>query len=276
MDAPREQPVQLRSDDALLRGMLHTPTADADRRAAVVICPPFAEEKKCAHRVLVHAARALTQAGFAALRFDLSSTGESTGDPAAGCPSRWCEDIERAIEFLWQATGADSLGLLGLRLGGTLAANVARAFRPQWLMLWEPVVNGRRYLQLNVRRSLIKKMLTEGERFNAKQATAGQKGEPDDVDFDGHFVSARCQDEISKIDMLGDADAAAQRVFVLGIGPRETLSRELSGLVDAYQSAGAEVASAAVREPPFWSLIGLVRGEAAIGATLAWLSNGSA
>ncbi|MGD8239192.1 MAG: alpha/beta hydrolase, partial [Armatimonadota bacterium] len=86
MDDSIEQAVQFRSADALLRGMLHTPPAAADRRAAVAVCPPFAEERKCGHRVLVHAARALARAGFSVLRFDLSGTGESTGDPAAGCP----------------------------------------------------------------------------------------------------------------------------------------------------------------------------------------------
>jgi len=264
--------VEFRSSDAVLRGMLHMPAGDGDRRAAVVICPPFAEEKKCAQRVLVHAARALAQAGFVVLRFDLSGTGESTGDPAAGCPSRWREDIERAIEFVWQATDAHRLGLLGLRLGGTLAAEAATGLQPEWLVLWEPVVNGRRYLQLNVRRSLIKKMLTQGEQFDAKQAAGKQRDGHEDMDFDGHFVSARCQDEISSVDMLGSADAAAQNVFLLGIGPRDTLSREQGGLVEAYDAAGAKVTGAAVREPPFWSLVGLVRGDAAIRETLAWLN----
>ncbi|MGD8239387.1 MAG: hypothetical protein PVH68_12590, partial [Armatimonadota bacterium] len=164
------------------------------------------------------------------------------------------------------------LGLLGLRLGGTLAAEVARGVQPAWLVLWEPVVNGRRYLQLNMRRSLIKKMLTEGEQFDAGQAAGGSQGQGQDADFDGHLVSARCQDEINSIDMLGDADAVAEKVFVLGIGPRDALSRELAGLVEAYEKSGAAVGRAAVREPPFWNTVGLVRGDAAVGATLEWLA----
>jgi exosortase A-associated hydrolase 2 len=272
MSDPHEQAVQFRSGDALLRGMLHTPSAGAS--AGIVICPPFAEEKKCAHRVLVHAARAFAQAGFVALRFDFSGIGESTGDPSAGCPSRWRQDIERATEFLWQSTSADRLGLLGLRLGATLAAAVARDMAPEWLMLWEPIVNGQRYLRLNMRRSLIKKMITEGDEYDAKAAANERQGGPEDVDFDGHVVSARCQAEISEVDLVGEATAAAQKTLVLGIGPRDTLSRELTGLAEAYQAAEAPIASSAVREPPFWNMIGLVRGDETIRATMDWLAPG--
>ncbi|MFQ6097910.1 MAG: alpha/beta fold hydrolase [Armatimonadota bacterium] len=269
-----EQHVQFASGDCLLRGILHTPDAECNRRAAFVFCPPFAEERKCAHRVLVRCARRFCDLGFSVLRFDLSGTGESEGAAADAAPDRWREDVHAAIAFVREAVGARHVGLLGLRLGASLSAQVAAERDDvQWLVLWEPVVNGPRYLSLNLRRSLIKQMLTQGKDFEATRSAAASEAGPRDTDFDGHRVSAACQEQISQIDLTSLQRLTAPHVLLLHIGPREVLSKECQAFLDHLRTLAVNVTAEAVREQPFWNLIGLVEGEAAVSGTVNWLNS---
>ena len=59
----------------------------------------------------------------------------------------WQSNIDEAIEHLKRTCGAETVMLLGQRFGGTLAAEVAKR-RPDVnsVVLWEPVIDGRIYL----------------------------------------------------------------------------------------------------------------------------------
>jgi len=110
-----EQVIEIPSQDASLHGVLHLPCQGQDR--ALVFCHPFAEEKKCAHRTFVEAARACAEVGWAVLRFDLRGCGDSPGSFAQYDLDDWCEDIANAADYVRQATGNEHVGLLGLRPG---------------------------------------------------------------------------------------------------------------------------------------------------------------
>jgi pimeloyl-ACP methyl ester carboxylesterase len=60
----------------------------------------------------------------------------------------WENDIKSAIAELGSITGSTRVSLIGLRLGATLAAKVAVWLDPRVnsLVLWDPVVDGRAYL----------------------------------------------------------------------------------------------------------------------------------
>lgn len=253
--------------------MLHLPAEV--KGSPFVFCPPFAEEKKCSYRVMVHAAWRLAELGRAVLRFDLTGTADSEGDPAEGAPSRWRRDIEAAIGFAKEQTDSAKVSLLGLRLGSSLAAQVtAHRDDVDELVLWEPIVNGPTYLSHNLRRSLIKRALTEGEGFDATTSTQREAGDGH-VDFDGHLVGARCQEEIKEIDLLSRPAPRAERVLIVNITPRPSLTKACQQLHDQYREAGCEVEAVPVREQPFWNLIGLVTGQASIEATVEWLGQPS-
>ncbi len=115
---------------------------------AVLLCPPWGQEYLRAHRSMRRLAELLAAAGCEALRFDYYGTGDSAGDmPDATVPG-WELDIEAAIDELKDASGARKVGIVGLRLGGTLAARVAarRARDIAALVLWDPVISGAEYL----------------------------------------------------------------------------------------------------------------------------------
>ena len=125
---------------------------EAARRArpnrAVVLCYPWGAEYIHGYRSMRQLAKMLTANGIHTLRFDYFGTGDSAGSTTEGDVSGWETDIQSAIEELMDTTGATQVSLVGLRLGATLAANVAVRAGPvvNSLVLWDPVVSGAEYL----------------------------------------------------------------------------------------------------------------------------------
>ena len=125
---------------------------EAARRArpnrAVVLCYPWGAEYIHGYRAMRQLAKMLTANGIHTLRFDYFGTGDSAGGTTEGDVSGWETDIQSAIEELMDTTGATQVSLVGLRLGATLAANVAVRAGPvvNSLVLWDPVVSGAEYL----------------------------------------------------------------------------------------------------------------------------------
>jgi len=132
-----------------LLGSLHHPQRLRARSTAVLLCNPFGEEAARAHRSYRVLATQLERAGYACLRFDYSSTGDSIGDSAAASIDAWIADIAIAAERLRAASGATRIAVVGLRLGATLAMLAAARgeIRPRHLVLWDPVVDGAAYLR---------------------------------------------------------------------------------------------------------------------------------
>jgi uncharacterized protein len=118
-------------------------------RGGAVICYPWGAEYLHAHRSIRQLAAKLSQNGFETLRFDYFGTGDSAGDMTDADFGGWKRDIETAIEELEELAGLKRVALVGLRLGANLAASVAARRRGQveQLILWDPIVSGRTYLQ---------------------------------------------------------------------------------------------------------------------------------
>lgn len=232
----------------------------------LVFCNPFAEEQKCAHRVLVEAARGFCEADIACLRFDYRGTGDSPGSFAEATPEQWVEDILAAAKYLREMFGVTTLGLLGVRLGGALALHAAEVGEGiDYLVLWEPVINGRQYLQQNLRRSLIKAMLTDKDQFDAGKVRSSHEQEM--YDFDGYPVSQEMRRQIEAMDLLGTAPQFNGPSLVLNIGPREQPAEPYQQLAEALHGRVA-----AVRQEPFWNRIGLIEAQPAVEATEIWLA----
>jgi pimeloyl-ACP methyl ester carboxylesterase len=128
---------------------VYTPAASQASRRALVLCHPWGQEYIRAHRSMRQLAIRLARADVHVLRFDYFGTGDSAGDMLDADLEGWERDIESALAELRDTTGADAVGLVGLRLGATLAARVAarQGDEVQQLVLWDPVVRGTAYLE---------------------------------------------------------------------------------------------------------------------------------
>jgi uncharacterized protein len=147
-------PIHFGPQERTLFGLFHPPDCNVRTDSAVVICNPFGQEAIRAHRVLRVLADRLARQGHAVLRFDYFGTGDSTGDDAQGDLAGWFTDVIAADAELRRRSGVSGIVWLGMRLGGTVAlgASQTATARPSRLVLWDPVLEGRRYLDLLRRR----------------------------------------------------------------------------------------------------------------------------
>lgn len=141
-------PLYFGSPQRRLFGVYSPASASARRPRAMLLCPPWGQEYLRSHRSMRQLALRLNEAGFHVLRFDYHGTGDSAGDMEDAELPGWQSDIDAAIDELIDMTGAQRIGIAGLRLGATLAAAAAARRRRQvdTAVLWDPVVSGARFV----------------------------------------------------------------------------------------------------------------------------------
>lgn len=147
--AARARPIRFGSPGRALFGMLHTPATSATARAPVVLCPPFGQEAIRAHRTFKVLAERLARAGHTVLRFDYFGTGDSDGEDRDVSLSGMGADIKTADAHLREQASGDGMIWLGLGLGATAALRAAASagVALAQLLLWDPVLDGQRYLE---------------------------------------------------------------------------------------------------------------------------------
>lgn len=135
------RPFHFGSADRRLYGVYHAPSGPPNGRAALLL-NPWGWEALRAHRSLTTLAERLARSGCAAFRFDYSGTGDSSGDTPRW--DEWLDDIEWAIDEVMALSATPKVTLIGLRLGGLLAAVAADRHRDlvERVVLWEAPVDG--------------------------------------------------------------------------------------------------------------------------------------
>jgi pimeloyl-ACP methyl ester carboxylesterase len=141
------QPFYFGSSQQQLFGVYDAPARGGAANAGVVLCQPLGHEYLRAHRAFRNLGVALAERGFHVLRFDYFGSGDSGGDGEETTRDRCLADLAVAIDELKDMSGVSRVSLVGLRLGATFAALAARK-RPDIdrLVLWDPIVDGTRYL----------------------------------------------------------------------------------------------------------------------------------
>jgi len=246
------------SADSKLFGAWHVPGGPA--RGGVVMCAPFGEEAKSVYRTFYETADLLASRGWHALRFDYFGTGNSLGSFEEFTPTQARHDIRAAVIFL-RGQGVEKIGLLGLGLGGSLAFAHAAEEHADFLVLWQPCLNGEEFYRLNIKRQLVRQMLTHGKATGA--ATRG-----DVVDLDGYAIRKSTVEELRKLNLLNLCPANIPPTLLLQISYSGNMSSELQALADSCRPAPE---MRAVVCEPFWKRIGFVECGQVLGVTASWL-----
>jgi len=264
MSTPSEQQVAIPVGDDSLYGVLYRPVGEP--AAAIVVCAPLLEERKASHRVLVETARALAAEGVAVLRFDYRGCGDSPGEFPDFAFDSWLADIAAARAYLTGQFPNVTVGLFGLRLGASLAALAAPAF----LLLWEPVVSGKAYVNQLFRQMLVKEMMTYGKGTRSRADVIATLEGGGEIDADGFALTSQLYRDVSGIDLADAPPSPAGPVFMLNIGTSEEPSRPLANVGSRLRVGGADVTLQGLRMPPLWSLVGFVDYAPVIEATVEW------
>src|SRR6187455_302678 len=112
----------------------------------VVLCNPIGQEYIRCHKLYVNLANKLSQNGFHALRFDYSGTGDSSGEFNSFTIESGIQEIRLAVHELKESCGLHKVILFGVRLGATLSLFCSQRIKFDGLALWNPILNGNRYL----------------------------------------------------------------------------------------------------------------------------------
>lgn len=228
---------------------------------AVLLVPPFVEERKGALPVLVQAARALAQRNIASLLFDFSGCGDSPGDFDRTPPETFGADGEAALAWLARTFPAAPRALLGVRAGALLAARLA-AGHPDTaaLVLWSPAAGADLVRQL-LQRRMVNDMVAYGKAQESRAALEARLRAGETVDLDGYPVSGAFY---AWLQALAPQPAAAPALIVAG-GHDEKTAAACAALMPASEAL-------ALRYPPFWNTVGHVDLAALISETAGWLA----
>jgi hypothetical protein len=200
-------------DGQRLLGSLHVASRARD---AVLLCNPFGEEAARSHRTFRVLATQLERVGISAMRFDYAGTGDSRGDSTGVSIAGWLGDIAIAAERLRQVSGASRLTLVGLRFGATLAALASASLRPRQLVLWDPIIDGRAYLE---------ELAAQHQTYMREELGASWRGrahvrsDGTPTEALGTPISAALADELAAIDLATTPITARCTVIATRVAP---------------------------------------------------------
>lgn len=106
-----------------LSAMIHVNSFTVTQTPIVICCHGFTSEKIGANQLMLHVANAIEAAGFIAVRFDFTGSGESDGEFAVDTTIKnWQADLRNVIDWVKNLPEFDGLPiyLLGHSLGGLI------------------------------------------------------------------------------------------------------------------------------------------------------------
>ena len=243
--------------------------ADGGTGCGFVYAHAFCEEMNKARRMAALQARRLAAAGHSVLLIDLFGCGDSSGDFGEARWEIWKRDLQIGLEWLRSRLNVP-LGLWGLRLGATLAADVSRdpALGVERLLLWQPVSNGEQFLTQFLRVRLAAEMLAEGTAQSGVRELRETLARGVPLEIAGYDLHPRMAAEIDAL-RLADLVPAVKRAHCLevSVSVEPRISPATQHAIDAWRAKGLDVRAAAVTGEPFWSTMEITECEALLAAT---------
>lgn len=245
MSAATAAPLYLQDGADPISGFLHLPTGDSlDTATAVLLCPPFGWDEICSYRSRRDWAENLAAAGYAALRIDLPSTGDSGGsisDPAR--LAAWSEAVSYAAGQLRSMTGCARIAAIGIGLGGLLVCRaVANGASIDEAVLWAVPSGGRTFLR-ELRAFANLEDSEPGEPADSGDETDSSTLPDSHTGAGGFLLSAETTHSLEELDLatLAIPPGMMRRALLLG---RDGISPD-KRLLDHLQRAGTDVTVAA-------------------------------
>lgn len=245
-----------------LFGVWRSPSTPA--QMVWVVCPPFAEEEKSCRRTLTELAGHLLAQGEASLIFSWRGMGDSSGDFATTDLELWRHDLRAAVAVALERAPGAPLGLLGVRLGASLALAECALIKPARMVAIEPLMSGRSFLMQQNARKKMRAQLTQADQpagIEAPEPTATatsprptSSASPPEAceDLDGWPLGADLRRDLLALDLRGAPPLKSEptRCQVVQVGPRSEVAGPLQALA---QGLGAQAQVCVM--PAFWNLL---------------------
>lgn len=140
------KPLWLGERSRRLYAALHRP-ARPSPLPGVLFVPPLLHEQPRSRRFMTEVASGLAAVGLPCMRFDFFGTGDSAGSGEECDFGSMKRDLDAAVAALRQHGDVDRVVLLGWRAGALpLQVWLRDGGIAELLVLWEPIINGQRWL----------------------------------------------------------------------------------------------------------------------------------
>lgn len=209
--------------------------------AVVLMCPPLLHEHMRSYRFFSQVAGIIADRGMACLRFDYYGTGDSEGDESAFDPESASRDLALAAAAARSVAPGAPLYLMATRASALFAWRQAASLGAAALWLWQPVVDGARYVETLRKRDASER----NSRLRYPRARGAAPATPDDLmgyrlpaGFPAQMQALRLDGDpgvpVALFDTAagGDGQVHADARFVLPEGlQRWTTEIDLDGLI---------------------------------------------
>ena len=249
------KPVFLTPNGHRLFALQIVPTGETS--GAVLYLPPFAEEMNRCRSHVVAQARAMAERGLHCLILDPFGTGESEGEIIDARWELWLDDARAAAHWLAQETGFAPT-VWGVRTGALLAAELATsegAPALERLLFWQPVLDGKLFLNQLLRLRLAAQMFNHTEKETTDQLrtrlSAGEVIEVAGYPLGGAMADSLATRKMSDFTALSKTRIAWVEVVTK---PGQALALPSRKLIDTLTEAGGRIDVQSVACPMIWQL----------------------
>ncbi len=201
----------------------------------MVLCSPFGEEKVRTIRIFMSFARIMAALGITTMCFDYYGDGDSEGNFEDATYDDRIRDIHAAIDFLKIKKSIKKTGLLGLRWGGTLAALAAEDIKPDFLVLWDPIVDTAKYFFNALRLNIASQTLIWGKVKKNREALIKDMEAGENVIIEGYPLTGNLYNNAIKNDLKKQNFKFSGKALIIQISKSSgEIKQEIADLGRAY------------------------------------------
>lgn len=232
---------------------IHVSSSHGPVRGRILYLHPFAEEMHKSRRMAALQARRLAAVGYAVLQLDLTGCGDSWGDFGAARWGGWIQDAIRALQWLGEVHRDTPLLLWGLRLGASLAVDLAAGVpEVDGVILWQPATHGERLLNQFLRIKLASEMLTEGRARTRIQDFRERLRAGESVEVGGYCLASELAESIGALN-LGQRPPPHRAVWIDIVADARAPSAPASAhVMRTWLEQGGKLHANRVTGEPFW------------------------
>jgi alpha/beta superfamily hydrolase len=206
-----------------------------------LVCPPVHADFARDYRVEVILSQTLAANGVVTARFHYRGMGHSQGDPEAMTLGSMTADAQTVLRLVRERFEATRLSLVGVRLGGYVAAAVAAGEPGAPVVLWEPVLTASSYFREAKRALRLANLVPGGDGESSLPSDVTleleQRGR---VDVHGYPVRKTLLDSFDRSlpAVLGDTPRA---IKILQFGRSGRARSDVASAVAAWEEKGFQV-----------------------------------
>lgn len=228
------------------------PEGDFNNHTGVLLVQPFAEERILMQRSLFNLDDNISKSGYPVCRFDFHGQGDSEGDFSDTNLHLWKKNLAVAITEFKNKYSLDEVILCGFRIGATISVLVANEINYiKRLILIDPVINGKNYIEGVLRTNLTYQMVTYGEILETRDVLIEKLLSGENVNIDGYLLNGDFYRQLCDIDLM-NFNVTCQNILLLNYSRTNKITKEQSRYIDYLGKQNIQIKSSAVADPASW------------------------